>query len=346
MVRPLEEKKHFKKTDIKKLVDTLKGELTDSVQTAPKSTQELDQQVGALVAALTKAIDASTPMLQVSPRSIPGFDKECKEAQMRARRLKKKFKKEPSPELWEEYKQARAFKGSLISKKKREAYKEYCSKVCESPKTMWKACNIARQTSTRHVYLPALRRPDDTLADDPKEKLEILKEKFFPQSPSAKLDDIENYTYPEALETPPITDRDIVTAISLSGSDKAPGSAGIPNRILKYIGHLITPDLNRIFNSSLHLGYYPRHFRDSITMVLRKPAGQEQKDYSLPKSYRPIALFNTISKILESANRISYPYLPTTPPKCQSIPRLPLSPNYPTKVSIYTPTTPVGVVGR
>lgn len=135
-----------------------------------------------------------------------------------------------------------------------------------------------------------------------------MKEKFFPQSPNAKLDDIENYTYPEALETTPITDREIMTAISRSGSDKAPESDGMPNRILKCIGHLITPDLNRIFNSSLHLGYYPRHFRDSITIVLRKPVGQEQKDYSFPEPYRPIALLNTISKILESviANRNSF----------------------------------------
>lgn len=43
IVCPLEKKKHFKKTDIKKLVDMLKGELTDSLQTAPESTQELDQ---------------------------------------------------------------------------------------------------------------------------------------------------------------------------------------------------------------------------------------------------------------------------------------------------------------
>lgn len=173
---------------------------------------------------------------------------------------------------------------------------------------MWKACNIARQTSTWHTYLPALKRPHDTLADDPKEKVEILKEKFFLQLPNAKLDDIENYTYSKALEIPFIMDCEIMTAISRSELDKAPGSDRIPNRILKCISHLITPDLNRIFNFSLHLGYYPRHFWDSITIVFCKPVGQEQKDYSLLKSYRLIALLNTISKILESviANQISF----------------------------------------
>lgn len=88
-------------------------------------------------------------------------------------------------------------------------------------------------------------------------------------------------------------------AISRSRSDKAPGSHGIPNRIWKYIRHLITPRLKQIFNSSLYLKYYPQHFRDSITIVLRKPAGQEQKNYSLSNSYGPIALLNTIGKIWE-----------------------------------------------
>lgn len=156
--------------------------------------------------------------------------------------------------------------------------------------------------------MPALRRPDDTLSDNSKQKVEILKEKFFLWLPNAKLDDIENNTYPKALETTPITDCEIMTAISRSKLDKAPRNNGIPDRILKCIGYLITPDLKRIFNSSLQLDYYLRHFQDLITIVLCKPAGQEQKDYFLPKSYRPIALFNTISKIMELviANHISF----------------------------------------
>lgn len=133
--------------------------------------------------------------------------------------------------------------------------------------------------------MPVLRRLDDTLADNPKEKLEILKDKFFSQLPSTKLDNIENYTHPIALETLLIMDYKIIIVISQSGSNKIPGNNKIPNKILKCIGHLITPDLNQIFNSSLHLGYYPRHFRDLIIIVLCKPIRQKQKIYSLCKFY-------------------------------------------------------------
>jgi hypothetical protein len=52
-------------------------------------------------------------------------------------------------------------------------------------------------------------------------------------------------------------------------------------------------------------GYFPAHFKESITVVLRKPG---KDDYKQPKSYRPIALLNTLGKALEAilANRLTY----------------------------------------
>jgi hypothetical protein len=52
-----------------------------------------------------------------------------------------------------------------------------------------------------------------------------------------------------------------------------------------------------VFNRSLHLGYYPEHFRESTTVVLRKPG---KENYTAPKSYRLIALINTIGKIIDA----------------------------------------------
>ena len=43
-------------------------------------------------------------------------------------------------------------------------------------------------------------------------------------------------------------------------------------------------------------GIAPESLKESITAVLRKKG---KKDYSLPGSYRPIALKNTLAKVLE-----------------------------------------------
>jgi ribonuclease HI len=68
---------------------------------------------------------------------------------------------------------------------------------------------------------------------------------------------------------------------------------------------LIATHLTRDFNQSLRLGYCPAHFRESITVVLRKPG---KDNYTAPKAYRPIALLNTIGKAMDAviARRLSY----------------------------------------
>jgi hypothetical protein len=55
----------------------------------------------------------------------------------------------------------------------------------------------------------------------------------------------------------------------------------------------------------MDMKYCPAKFKVSITVALRKPG---KDDYSQPKSYRPIALMNTMGKILDTvlARRIQY----------------------------------------
>jgi hypothetical protein len=57
------------------------------------------------------------------------------------------------------------------------------------------------------------------------------------------------------------------------------------------------PILLCVFNKSLEIGYCPRLFKKSIAVVLRKPG---KDDYAAPKSYRPVALINTIGKVLDT----------------------------------------------
>jgi hypothetical protein len=67
----------------------------------------------------------------------------------------------------------------------------------------------------------------------------------------------------------------------------------------------LTAYLTRTFNQSLRLGYCLAYFRELTTVVLRK-LGKD--DYTALKSYRPIALINTIGKIIDAviARRLSY----------------------------------------
>lgn len=87
--------------------------------------------------------------------------------------------------------------------------------------------------------------------------------------------------------------------------NKAPGTDDITNGILHRTLDILLPSLHKLFNACLQLGYCPAHFKETITVALQKPG---KDDYSQPKSYRPIALLNTLGKVLEAviANRLTY----------------------------------------
>lgn len=158
------------------------------------------------------------------------------------------------------------------------------------------------------MHLPPIQQSDKSTTNNPEEKVEIFKNAFFPAPPISQLADIQNFVYPAGIDMPNITEKKIELAIFKPALDKAPGTDGIPNQVLQAIVSLILLHLYRLFNSRLNLAYYPCHFKKSITIILQKPSGKESRDYTFTKSYRPIALLNTLEKALESilATCISY----------------------------------------
>ena len=143
------------------------------------------------------------------------------------------------------------------------------------------------------------------MVSDIEEKANILKTALYPKPPEADLTDIEQSAYCEPISLPHIEEREVSEILHTVKPEKAPGSDQITNRILKAASEVLVPILTKVFNASLDLQYCPTHFKNTITVVLRKPA---KKDYSDPKAYRPIALMNTLGKIMDSilAKRIAY----------------------------------------
>ena len=85
---------------------------------------------------------------------------------------------------------------------------------------------------------------------------------------------------------------------------RTPGPDGIPNEVLKLLAQgtdeePITPfchSLAHAVSKVLESGTIPPCLKDSYTIALHKPS---KKDYSLPSTYRPITLENTLAKVIE-----------------------------------------------
>ena len=124
-----------------------------------------------------------------------------------------------------------------------------------------------------------------------------VRKHLFPNPPTPDLSDLTNQIYEEKEAWKEITRQEVSDAINRAATGKASGPDEIPTEIIKSAASILLEPLWWTSNQCMELGYHPQHFRKSITVILRK-IGKE--DYSQPKSYRPIALLNTLGKVLES----------------------------------------------
>jgi hypothetical protein len=76
---------------------------------------------------------------------------------------------------------------------------------------------------------------------------------------------------------------------------KAPGLNGIPNRALKHLPKRAIPFLTKVFIAVLSRQYFPPAWKHGHVVSILKPG----KDPTLPSSYRPISLLDTIGKLFE-----------------------------------------------
>ncbi|KAF9538302.1 hypothetical protein CPC08DRAFT_651493, partial [Agrocybe pediades] len=148
--------------------------------------------------------------------------------------------------------------------------------------------------------IPTLKETDQvtntaTLIDNNDDKARAFAKNFFPPKPDISTVP-ENYEYPPPLPNPPnIETKQIREQIERLSPYKASGPDQIPNIVLQKSVDLIEEHLLQIYNAVLSLDTYVDTWREFTTVVLRKPG---KPNYEIANAYRPIALLNTMAKIL------------------------------------------------
>jgi hypothetical protein len=88
----------------------------------------------------------------------------------------------------------------------------------------------------------------------------------------------------------------IASVIKKSHPFRAAGSGGIPFFVLKCLESSPVAYLQPLFQACNKISYNPTAFCPCNTVSLKEPG---KGDYSAPGAWRPIALFNTLWKVLE-----------------------------------------------
>ncbi|KAI3184976.1 hypothetical protein DTO027I6_9891 [Penicillium roqueforti] len=306
-------RRNWNATDNKKLIQKVEASLQarDLSQADP---QNIEAQCEKLLEVVQSAIEDSTPWAKPSAWSNSDFDDECKAAVKKVRRLRRRHTRTKDPYDWMCYSEARNKKTRLVQKTLSRAHRRRVQQVIEDgPQGMWRLAKWARNRDGAYEkgITPSLKVQDPqapgTLAETIEQKAEAFRTAFFPQPPPACLSDTVSFQYPPPIEFPPVTAQEIQEAVRGAKAGKAPGEDGIPNSLWHKLIEIpvILETLVQLFNACVYTGHNPSHFQRSITVVLRK---QGKSDYQLAKSYRPVALLNTLGKFLEAviARRISY----------------------------------------
>jgi len=127
------------------------------------------------------------------------------------------------------------------------------------------------------------------------EKVSVLAKGFFPQKLQMQ-DLLESADYPEACcKAGGMTVEQILRQLKKLKPYKAPGPDSIPNIVLTKNADLLVERLHLIYIAMLDKSLHYKPWKSFTTVVLCKPG---KPCYDVPKAYYPIALLNTMWKVI------------------------------------------------
>ena len=204
-----------------------------------------------------------------------------------------------------------------IIENKTRLIRELENKVLKAKEEEWKAfatqCNSVSDAYLKNKiinlekqdrYLHPIKKIDGTMTETAEETAEVLLKSWFTvdreNTITDRIEEIEkeiNESFPmtNVGPFPPVTDTEVLVAISQLKPFSAPGCDGIPPIFFQKTSQVIEPYLTKLFNKCLELGVTPKIWKTGKLVLL--PKGKS--DLGTIKDYRPITLLPVIVKILE-----------------------------------------------
>ena len=306
---------NFREVDWESFRETLTSQLRDAPERGSiTNQQQLDECCKDLTDAIQRTIRRDVPTSEICSKSKRWWTKELTVLRKRSNklgRLSYKLKDNPSHSVHAEHKAAvRTYSNTLKSTKKHH-WRDWLERA-EDP-DIWTVHRLITSPATDggKSCIPGLKYKgsedgDEKLAASNSEKSEVLAKCFFPPKPSIPTSQAPAIAQQEAdLEALDITREQVLRQLRRLKPYKAPGPDGIPNVVLTKCVDIIADRLLGIYSAMLELDLQYEPWKRFTTVVLRKPG---KPRYDLPKAYRPIALLNTMAKVMTAiiADHISY----------------------------------------
>jgi len=262
----------------------------------PMNSNNLNTLLDQITNTVTKAVEDSVPIVKPSPYMKRWWNKEltaARKEKQRASREAYHWRGSPTHEAHQLHRKATDTYVKLMEKAKEEKWDEFLRSGNASD--IWAANRYLNgpPTDGGQTRIPPLKKGDARTRNN-EETAKVLAETFFIPKP------------PGTLPPPPIPPKQyspltpysihrVTNKARVLKKNKAPGPDGLPNEVWTIGIDILGGHITTLFNAIMNMGYYPKRWRISTTVVLRKPG---KSAYDVAKSYRPIALLNTLGKLL------------------------------------------------
>jgi ribonuclease HI/exonuclease III len=294
---------NFREVDWEVFRRTLKEALKQIPDPMPIASETLLTQAAKnLTGAIQTAIAACVKRSKPRPDSKRWWNRDLKKMRRRINRLRTvsfRYRALTGDPVHRELRDLSNAYGEAILLAKRQHWTDYLEDM--NANDIWVANRYLRDPvgDGGSPRIPTLKYADANgqpiEINDSQDKAETFTSIFFPPPPPASNIPPE-FTYPPPLPDPPlITKSQIERQIHRLSPYKAYGPDEISNIVLQKCIDLITDYLLYIFRAILKLGKYYDPWRESTTVVLRKPG---KPRYDVPKAYRPVVLLSTLAKVL------------------------------------------------
>ena len=295
--------RNFRDTDWKEFTDTLTTLLSHSEPKKLISEVEFREALHVINTALSETIETVVPICNPFPHTKRWWSSklvELRKKKNRLARLSYRWRGLPDHPAHQNHQLASKEYAKAIETTKKEHWEDWLLNAAE--RDIWTANKYVTDPPTDggKSRIPSLDYvgQDGTmlLTTTNAEKSSALASAFFPPPPTHPA--VPNCRYPDAANIfRYLTRAQIKDAAKKLSAHKAPGPDGVPNEVLKHCIETLADRLYFIFRAIFELNVYPDEWRESITVVLRKPG---KPSYADPKAYRPIALLNTLGKLFSS----------------------------------------------
>jgi hypothetical protein len=246
------------------------------------TSEDLDTEAQSLVQTIHDALTGSAPRSQMSSTGARWWTEDCRTAAAAYRRARRIG---PAEE------EKRALRAAV-----RRAKRSYWRSRVEESDTLPKLYRVTNWHRHSSRYLsPPLSGPDG-LITSPEGKQELLHQVLL--SRHLDTEDVP-YTCPAVpereIEWAPLSDKEAFSA-TCQVTTTAPGHDEITAQVLREAWPQLGSRITTLFSSCLQLGHHPTAFKQAAVVVIPKPGDRNR---TLPKSYRPIALLSCLGKGLE-----------------------------------------------